>query len=636
MPYDVNYELCALVMLVIILIHLKIQNSILTFANRIFRALVILGVFNIVLDILSTVLISFPRQVPVFLQSLTLHIFYILQLLLPYMFYLYVRSLHGKIERGAMGKFVLGSAGFLVMLVLVLTNPLTHVLFFFDETGQYTRGKLYLFMYYNGLLYIVQIMLDVLMNRKEIAPKYVGAVLEFMIINLITVALQAFYNDVLLTGVGIAMSLVVLLLTINNPYARTDTLTKLFDAAGLKEALYEGKRRHWECWMIAIACDNVKRINLVFGTEEGNRQLQYFADALASYVGRNNAFRFVGGRFVALCHSREGYERAVGKIRRYFAQSKKISGMDVRLSACICCIPNASLRENPEELIDFMDYLVEKAKKLGRGKWLETDAKLEAEYARSKMIEAYLMTAIREKRFEVYYQPLYSLRERRFVSVEALVRLRHAQLGMLSPSEFIPIAESNGEIAQVERCILEKVCQFMQRHPESSRQLRTVKVNLSPASFLNANLAESILKIIADYALPPSFFQFEITETAATVHDHELLEWTERMKNAGAGLCLDDFGSGFANLDVVVKLPFDVVKIDRSMLMEARQKPRFASLYENLVITMRQLGFEVVAEGAETQTDIDLLSRIGVDSVQGYYHARPMPEADLLKMLAET
>jgi EAL domain-containing protein (putative c-di-GMP-specific phosphodiesterase class I) len=156
---------------------------------------------------------------------------------------------------------------------------------------------------------------------------------------------------------------------------------------------------------------------------------------------------------------------------------------------------------------------------------------------------------------------------------------------------------------------------------------------MSPAIFLNTNLSEDIIKIIKSYDISPSVFQFEITETTATVYEKELMLWVKNIKNEGAGLCLDDFGSGFANLNVIMKLPFDVIKIDRSMLIDALLDKKSKVLYESIVKMIRHLGFTVVSEGAETEEDIEFLHSINVDCIQGYYYSKPLPPDDFVKLI---
>lgn len=631
---NIDYEVCALIILIMILALLKVENNVRTFSNKIFLFIVIFGIFDVFLDIISTVMVSFPKLYPAFWQDICLWVFYAFQLLLPFTFFLYVTSLHNSLKKKSLPVIFLCSIFFIIMTVILITNKFTGLLFSFDSSGTYVRGPFYPFIYIYGLIYMIIVLIDAYIHKKFMQKKYFIAIIEFMIINIVTVLVQFFRNDILLTGLGIAIALIALLITVNNPYEMVDSLTGLFDASGLKESLTHCYNMHsGVCHIIVIACDNVKRINLVFGFEEGSKQIKAIADMLKKSVGKKNAFRFVGDRFVLLCHDDKQYSNAVENIKTYFSKPHKINGIDAKLSACVCCIPNPQIHKTPEKLLDFLDYIVGRAKKMGNGTLLYVDREIEAQYFRRRKIEEYLYKAVEQKLFEVYFQPIYSTKSGCFESAEILVRLRHPTLGMISPSEFIPIAESNGEINQVQNCILHKACEFINEWPEILTKINYFKFNMSPAIFLNTNLSEDIIKIIKSYDISPSVFQFEITETTATVYEKELMLWVKNIKNEGAGLCLDDFGSGFANLNVIMKLPFDVIKIDRSMLIDALLDKKSKVLYESIVKMIRHLGFTVVSEGAETEEDIEFLHSINVDCIQGYYYSKPLPPDDFVKLI---
>lgn len=632
--YNIDFELCALGILLLVLLHSHIGSTLHTFCNRLFLAFTICGLANILLDILSTVMIYAHEDYPLLLLWLVLTVLYLLQLAMPYLLYLYVLSLHNGLRRRRRLPLLAASAPFFCMAAIVLSNPAQRLLFWFDAGGVYSRGPLYLAMYMHAAFYMTLVLLDTLIYRRCIAKRYIAVIWEFVLLAYGLVLVQVFFHDILLSGVGIAAALIVMLLTVNNPRDHIDTLTGLFGMNALQDALLECRRSDSGCvYPIVVALDRLKRINLAFGVESCNAMLQHYAQQFTQLVGPENAFRFLGDQFVLLCRSPRSYANTWLALEKLFDTPYTIRSTDIHLSVCICGIPHPETCSSPRELIDLIDYLVGQAKKSGAGSRLIATDALIRDYHRHKEIEAYLYTAVQEDLFEVYYQPVYDTIADTYVSAEALVRLRHPTYGMLSPAEFIPIAEGNGEIGRVEHAILIRVCRFLQANPGLRTKLRSIKFNLSPASFLNAQLSERLLDVIRSCGLDPHFFQFEITETVATVYDSELNEWAQAMRDAGAGLCLDDFGSGYANLEAVTRLPFDVVKLDRSLLLSAKQSSRSAIFYTHIAAAMQGLGCDVVAEGAETAQDIAFLRSRGVRYVQGFYYARPMPEQQLLETL---
>ena len=253
----------------------------------------------------------------------------------------------------------------------------------------------------------------------------------------------------------------------------------------------------------------------------------------------------------------------------------------------------------------------------------------------NKKVEQYLHTAIAQDLFEVYYQPVYSIREKRFVTAEALSRLHHPGLGPISPEIFIRIAEQNGQINEIGLQQFRKVCRMVQKCPEIMQQMKNIKYNLSPAQLLKKGYVGQLVEIIREHGLEPSFFQFEITETVATEYKEEVYEAVEVFVKDGIGLCMDDFGSGYANLNAVLKLPFQCIKMDRSMLNGIRQHKVAGEFYRNIVTILRQQGYAIVAEGVEEQEEVELLEAWGVDMIQGYYFSRPLPVEEFLKKIRE-
>lgn len=164
------------------------------------------------------------------------------------------------------------------------------------------------------------------------------------------------------------------------------------------------------------------------------------------------------------------------------------------------------------------------------------------------------------------------------------------------------------------------------------KQIKNVKFNLSPSELLKPGHSQLLINIVKEHELLPKYFQFEITETVATEYSESFCKAVEDFTNAGIGLCLDDFGSGYANLNAVLRLPFDVVKMDRSLLTGITCDEQAAVFYHSIVTVMQNMGYTIVAEGAETEEEVSLLREWGVDMVQGYYFSRPLPETELLRL----
>ena len=252
--------------------------------------------------------------------------------------------------------------------------------------------------------------------------------------------------------------------------------------------------------------------------------------------------------------------------------------------------------------------------------------------AYEKEVEGFLEKAIQEDLFEVWYQPVYGLKEGRFVTMEALSRLKHPVFGWIPPDLFIMIAVQNGMIQRIMPLQLHRICKFIKKNPYFLTRLESIKVNLSPGELAETGYCEELLAIIKSYGLPCSWFQFEITETTVTRYTQTLRESVRSFQKEGVKLCLDDFGSGYADLNAAINLPFSVIKLDRSLLQGICEKPADALFYKNIASILKDMGYKVLAEGAEKKEEVELLRKWNVDMIQGYYFSHPLPPEKLVKL----
>lgn len=316
-----------------------------------------------------------------------------------------------------------------------------------------------------------------------------------------------------------------------------------------------------------------------------------------------------------------------------FSQPLEINGNSISSPVAICGIIHAEELDSCEFLLGYLDYLSSLIASTSRTVLIQGDQKTLKGFRYTQEIEHFLQTALKEDLFEVYFQPVYSTGQKRYVTIEALSRLRHPTLGPVSPEVFISIAEKSDQIARLGLLQMRRICAFLKAHPQLMEQIQNVKINLSPIELLKKGHIQQLVNTIRDSGIPASYFSFEITETVATDYSENLWNTIDLFTSAGIGLCLDDFGSGYANLNSVLKLPFSVIKMDRSLLSDICTDEKAAALYRNTVSVLRNMGFTVVAEGVENSTELDLLSGWGVDMIQGFYFSPPVSCSKLLELL---
>lgn len=247
-----------------------------------------------------------------------------------------------------------------------------------------------------------------------------------------------------------------------------------------------------------------------------------------------------------------------------------------------------------------------------------------------KFIEENMQAAIAERQFMMYLQPKYSIAKNEIIGAEALVRWKHPQRGMIYPDQFIPVIEENGFIKKVDYYIWEEACHFIKKCEEAGITSCPVSVNVSRVHLKDNECIQVLDDLIKNNDIPKSLLELEITETA---NDQQISLKALQLKEEGFTLLMDDFGSGYSSLNILLETPFDVIKLDKKFMENMMVSGKGRLILEQVVSMADKLDLDLLAEGVETREQIDLLESIGCDQVQGYYYAKPMPENEFFELL---
>ena len=253
---------------------------------------------------------------------------------------------------------------------------------------------------------------------------------------------------------------------------------------------------------------------------------------------------------------------------------------------------------------------------------------------REKMLETIIL-AMNEDRVEVFYQPIYSTSKKKFVSAEALVRIRRPDGSIIPPGLFIPIAEETGLIGKIGEIVFEKTCRFIKENDIEKYGLEYIEVNLSVVQCENKSLAEEYINIMKKYNLPPKYINLEITESAAIARKNILLENMRKLINYGVEFSLDDFGNGQSNLNYIVDMPVQIVKFDHDMTQAYFETEKAQFVLEAATNMIHDMQLKTVAEGVETAEQLAVLEDLGIDYIQGYYFSKPIESNAFIEFIRE-
>lgn len=247
-----------------------------------------------------------------------------------------------------------------------------------------------------------------------------------------------------------------------------------------------------------------------------------------------------------------------------------------------------------------------------------------------KFIEENIPSALAERQFKMYLQPKYSITKNEIIGAEALVRWHHPERGMIYPNEFIPIIEENGFIKKVDYYIWEEVCRFVRKCIDAGITCCPVSVNVSRVHLRDDECIQVLSDLIKKYDIPKKLLELEITETA---NDQQVSRKALQLKEVGYTLLMDDFGSGYSSLNILLETPFDMIKLDKKFVENMMVSSKGQIILEQVVLMANELHVGILAEGVETKEQIEQLQRIGCDQVQGFYYSRPMPNEDFFALV---
>lgn len=248
-----------------------------------------------------------------------------------------------------------------------------------------------------------------------------------------------------------------------------------------------------------------------------------------------------------------------------------------------------------------------------------------------QMILREMEFALAEKQFQIYLQPVYSLKDKRTVSAEALVRWIHPLKGVISPARFIPIFERNGFIVKLDHFVWEEACKVLAEQKKAGSVL-PISVNVSRVNFYSGDFLDSVMALLQKYDLEPWMLKLEITETAYTENPRQLLSIMRSFQEKGFKVLMDDFGSGYSSLNMLKNVPVDILKVDMGFVQDVENSDRAALIMKSIVQMAEWIHMGVVIEGVETKPQLDFLEEIGCNDIQGYYFSKPLP-VDMFKEL---
>jgi diguanylate cyclase (GGDEF)-like protein len=389
--------------------------------------------------------------------------------------------------------------------------------------------------------------------------------------------------------------------------------------------------------LFALHCldlDQFKVINDTLGHPAGDALLVEAGQRLMHAARGQFVARLGGDEFVvlqALGQDREAVDRLARDILSAISQPLRIEGNEIIPTTSIGIALAPDDGTDGEALLKNADLALYRAKEAGRGTFAFFEESLNERAQVRRQLETDLRQAIDRGEFELYYQPLFDLEQNRICSFEALLRWNHPKRGLISPAEFVPVAEEAGLIVPIGAWVIREACSRAMTWPEHIR----IAVNVSPVQFHRGGLQETLLQALANSGLAPGRLEVEITESIFLEGGEATLRLLHSLRQLGIRVALDDFGTGYSSLSYLQSFPFDKLKIDRSFIQNLLTRDGASAIVRAITELAQALGIETTAEGVEETAQLMELRSHGCSSVQGFLFAEPMTAADVETLFRE-
>lgn len=634
--FDVSALLIMVILLAVIIYKRMLRGDI----NRYFLLLLCLSIVTTMLDIWAVTLDNGSSGYP-YSKYIAHSLYLVLHNAATPFFILYCTALtdswfdgkHKYLVRGLM--WLPLSA----IVVLMCVNLRTPIIFYLDSTEKYTRGPWFPVLYFVAGFYVVYGLIKVLKSWHFFDIGRWVALFSGIAFMVVASILQFLIPEILVEMLAGALALLFILMMVQRPEELLDNETGLFTFTAFMNLMYHAEHKKRKKKLILINITNYKRIHMRVSYEQERAIAFGLADMLFEYTNnfheRAEIYHLHNGRFAVVLHADEPSIVVVSIAKQILEMMKKpfsVGTTEVEFRPSLCIL------QFPKDIAD-ADALLHFIEDMGKGYRAEElffarDVFKKERYDILLEIDEILDRAIRERRFKVYYQPIYSVEEQAFRTAEALVRLYDEKYGFIPPDLFIPAAERSGAILKIGQIVLEQVCEFIGSEEYRRLGLHYIEVNMSVVQCMEEGLVQDVIDTFDRYHISSRDVNLEITETAVSDEQQVMDKNINDLFSEGVCFSLDDFGTGYSNIHRIASLPFSLIKLDKSLVDNAGVQT-MQIVIENTVKMIKALGMKIVVEGVETEQQLKQFISLRCDYIQGYYFSKPLPREEFVEFLMD-
>lgn len=616
-----------LVIGILILIFLR-KNKPELRSSRIFFCFLIIVFFNNLCEIIQDFVFMYLDSFDVVLRRATQNLYVATLIASAYTISMYIYSKTTKRKKVKGKVFVLDAIPFLIGLVAILFGEMNYG---YTKVGKYYNyGPVVVTCYVIGFLYIVLSLARLVYMKSRLRKDDYLALLSGLLVWAALGVFQFFNRDTQVSAAAMMLMALILFIAIENPkeyYERSLENVRNRDAFIMTLAeKFGAEKSFFIASVIFTGKTNVLNSADRHELEKLQTEISMIANkaiGATAYLSNWNTISFIVGTPDKV----EVLMNHVSGLKDRKSQNYKIT---------FSVLEATKYTSEVDETLQILTYVSGEYVYNHSSPNIVIDGSVIDKMIFRNTIEDVVRQAIKDKAFDVYYQPILCVEDGSFSSAEALVRLRRPDgENYISPEDFIPIAEKCGLILEIDDLVFEKVCSFIAKENLSSYGIKLIEVNLSGNEVVDERTHERLLAKMKKYHIPPKFINFEITETSYISNDEVFQNNVERLKESGSSFSMDDFGSGYSNLLEILKMDYALVKLDKEFVWNCLdpEKPDNMRMLEYTINFLKDYGLHILAEGVENIDQAKILIEKGVEYLQGFYYSRPIPEKEYLEFL---
>ncbi len=638
--YNLTAEYISLIIITIIIVSTIWNKEITTFKQKLFKFMYYGTLISIIATITSTLASQHYNAISPWINETLKTIYFIFAPISSFLGFLFTSTITNSfIIKNKYRSWLIGFIPYTIYIIIILTNCFHHCVFSISQQTGYLRGPLYQITYIITIIYIATIIGITIKNRKTSHRGITLALCLNMLIPTFIAAFQFFNSTILLSGLANLSCVLIVYLYTQSNRAVSDKLTTLLNRQTLTYYMTKFVQTKQPFSLYLFSLQNFKVVNERYDLNIGDKTLINFSQLLIDTFRKQLIFRYSGDEFAILTKRKDAqFEEKILGILKRTNEHFEINSSKIKLDVICTRIDYPEFSSDVKTLISTADYSISNHQNKSTEDNYLYDISICNKMKRQTFIMDVLKDALETLDFELFYQPIYSVKDKTFSHAEALVRLAGEHKDTIMPEEFITIAEKTGLIIKMTYCIFEQACKdfrsLINTYGENLT-LESISINFPYKMFYQNDLLKNLLFILAKYNISPNQIKIEITERDLITEEKKINKTINTLKDNGFIFKLDDFGIEYSNMNVFLSLPITYIKIDRSILMSSIQDQKRKTFFEILINAIHAMDTHVVVEGVENKEQLDFILNCGCEFIQGYYFSKPLTFSEFNNFLKD-